>query len=236
MCSSCPIILVLAFTLTASAQHRGGIGGGPPNQSGAFPPRVGAPFGGKQGNHPSWQTGVRPSPCPFLSQACHSAPPFSRAGIFRAPYPRVVVWNGWPAFGGYGFESIEPGYPVEPYMPEDYPQAFNVPAAPPMPIEAPRAMADEMVPQPVEQSAADTSEMPVYRGPESVRDTSDDHPPLIALKNHWAYTALKYWVKGKTFHFITTQGDHMQVPVGLVERIYPTPHGDKTETKKPPAH
>jgi hypothetical protein len=236
MCSSCPVILVLAFTLTASAQHGGGTGGRPPNQPGTFPPRVGAPFGGNGGKRPSWQPGLRPNPCPFLSQACHSAPPFWGAGLFRAPYPRVVVWNGWPAFGGYGFGSIDPGYPVEPYMPEDFPQAFNVPAAPPVPSEAPRAVADEMVSQPVEKPAADVSEMPVYRGPESVRDTSDGHPPLIALKNRWAYTALKYWVKGNTFHFITTQGDHMQVPVGLVQRIYPTPHGDRTETKKPPAH
>ena len=236
MYSSCPVILVLAFTLTASAQHRGGAGGGPPNQPGRFPPRVGAPIGGNGGQRPSWQPGLPPNPCPFLWQACHNAPPFWRAGIFRAPYPRVVVWNGWPAFGGYGFQSIDPGYPVEPYLPDDYPQPFNAPVVPPAPIEAPRAMGAEMAPEPPEKSEADTSEMPVYRGPESVRDISDDHPPLIALKNRWAYTALKYWVKGKTFHFITTQGDHMQVPLGLVQRIYPTPHGDRTETKKPPPH
>jgi hypothetical protein len=78
--------------------------------------------------------------------------------------------------------------------------------------------------------------MPVYRGPASPPGTSDEHPPLIALKNRWAYTALKYWVKGKTFYFITTQGDHMQVPVALVERIYPTPDQGRTENQKPRAH
>ena len=29
-------------------------------------------------------------------------------------------------------------------------------------------------------------------------------------------------MKGKVFHFITSQGDNMQVPVTQVERIYPS--------------
>ena len=231
MCSSCTAMLVLVFTLTASAQrHGGGMGGGrvagPPNQSGAFPPRAGAPapFGGNRGIYLSWQSGSDPIPCPLLWQGwCHSAPPFWRAGVFRAPYPRVVVWNGWPALGGYGFNSVaDSGYPVEPYWPDEYAQSFNVPVAPPIPIDAPSAMSADMAPERVEKSASDNSALPVYQGPASQPDTSEDHPPLVALKNRWAYTVLKYWVQGKTFHFITTQGDHMQVPVALVERVYPT--------------
>ncbi len=57
--------------------------------------------------------------------------------------------------------------------------------------------------------------------PEQESAANDYHPPLIALKNNWAYSANKYWTEGKMFHFVTTQGDHMRVPVGLVERIYP---------------
>jgi hypothetical protein len=211
MCSTSTAMLVLAFTLTTSAQHLGGgmAGGrvpGPPNQSGAFPPRVGRPFGGNwNGARPSWQPGLHRTPCPFLSQGCNSAPPFWRAGIFRAPYPRVVVWNGWPALGGYGFNNApDPGYPVEPYWPDDYAQPFNVPVVPSVPIQAPSAMGAEMAPEQVERSAADN-------------------------------TAVKYWVTGKTFHFITTQGDHMQVPTALVDRVYPTPnqsHG--AESKREP--
>jgi hypothetical protein len=44
---------------------------------------------------------------------------------------------------------------------------------------------------------------------------------MIALKNRWAYTVIRYWVTAKIFHFITTQGDRMQVPVTQVDRIYP---------------
>jgi hypothetical protein len=29
-------------------------------------------------------------------------------------------------------------------------------------------------------------------------------------------------VQGKIFHFITSHGDHMQVPITQVERIYPS--------------
>lgn len=81
-----------------------------------------------------------------------------------------------------------------------------------------------MAPAPVERPEADTSGFRVIQepAPPPPPSTDDEHPPLIALKNRWAYTAVKYWVTGKTFHFITTQGDHMQVPTALVERVYPT--------------
>jgi hypothetical protein len=87
------------------------------------------------------------------------------------------------------------------------------------------------------QSGPEAAENPaggfqIYHVPSAPTDTNDDHPPMIALKNRWAYSALKYWVKGKTFYFITTQGDHMQVPVAQVERVYPgsKPHRDSLTT------
>ena len=43
------------------------------------------------------------------------------------------------------------------------------------------------------------------------------------------------WVKGKIFHFITSQGDHMQVPVTEVERIYPSSRQSHvTDPQSPP--
>jgi hypothetical protein len=136
--------------------------------------------------------------------------------------PLILNWNGWPPFDGYGFYNT-PDYAAGPDWPGYYPQPSNpLPLIPP-PAQVPDPIAAEPAPAGVESSTSDTTGMPAYRGPASPPDTSDEHPPLIALKNRWAYTALKYWVKGKTFHFITTQGDHMQVPVALVERIYPTP-------------
>jgi hypothetical protein len=89
----------------------------------------------------------------------------------------------------------------------------------------------------VESSTNEASELRVYKGPPSPPEISDVHPPLIALNNRWAYTALKFWVSGKTFHFITTQGDHMQVPTTMVDRIYPTPkQSQATDAKPVPGH
>src|SRR5271165_2657474 len=70
-----------------------------------------------------------------------------------------------------------------------------------------------------EASRVESFRMETVAIPERESTANDYHPPLIALKNNWAYTANKYWTEGKTFHFVTTQGDHMRVPVGLVERI-----------------
>lgn len=92
-----------------------------------------------------------------------------------------------------------------------------------------------MAPKQVERSAADTSDFRVIQEPARPPNTDDEHPPLIALKNNWAYTAVKYWVTGETFHFITTQGDHMRVPTALVERVYPAPNqSHRAESKREP--
>jgi hypothetical protein len=148
----------------------------------------------------------------------------------------VLGGNGWPASGGYGFYNTpDAGYTAGPDWP-DYYSALSYAAAPsPAPVAAgePKGVGS---PDP-ECSSDETSQLPVYRGPTSRSETSDEHPPLVALKNRWAYTVIKYWVSGKTFHFITTQGDHIQVPSALVERIYPTPNqSHRTDPKPPPAH
>ena len=276
MCFSSVVMLVLVFALTATAQHRGGMGGGPvpgqspftnanpfPNQSGAFNPRVGAPSGkGWTGTRQPWRPGSTPGPCPFSSQGCHSAPPFWQPGVFYAPYPLLLQgWNGWPAYGSDGFYgALDPSYPGGSYMPSNYPQPSNVQVVLPAPYvvqtpsttndynagistpgavhgaaEARDAADGEISPETRGGSTTGASSLRIYQEPLRPPTTSDEHPTLIALKNRWAYTIVNYWVKGNTFHFITTQGDHMQVPVALVERIYSTSNqGHGTVSKLAP--
>jgi hypothetical protein len=40
---------------------------------------------------------------------------------------------------------------------------------------------------------------------------------LIALKNHWIYTAIAFWLEGAMLHYITPQGVHNQVSLNLVD-------------------
>jgi hypothetical protein len=44
---------------------------------------------------------------------------------------------------------------------------------------------------------------------------------VVAIKNGSTYSVSKYWTKGTTFHFITTQGEHFQIPVSRLEHLYP---------------
>jgi hypothetical protein len=69
-------------------------------------------------------------------------------------------------------------------------------------------------------STQEDTGMRLVRGP-GYESPDDNHPPLISLKNHSAFTANRFWTKGKTFHFVTTQGDHIQVPLELVDHVYP---------------
>jgi hypothetical protein len=83
---------------------------------------------------------------------------------------------------------------------------------------------------------ADSSNFHIYTAPGPPPSDDDDHPPLIALKNGWAYSVLRYWVQGKVFHFITSQGDVRQVPVSQVERIYPSSRESHvTDPQLPPS-
>jgi hypothetical protein len=224
--SSTAILAFLLVTTVAlqsgGGASRGGLRSGPPTLTNPnpftqpnwrFPPRFGTlPIRPWTGGH-EWR----------------------RQGSFANPL--ILNWNGWPPLDGYGlYNTPDQNYPAGPDWPGYYPQpSYPLPLMQP-PAQVPDPLAGAAEPEALESSTPDTTGMPVYRGPASSPDTSDDHPPLIALKNRWAYTASKYWMKGKTFHFITTQGDHMQVQVALVERIYPTPDRARTEPQKPSSH
>lgn len=220
---------ILALVLVAAAQRPSGgilpsgLRWGPPTLSNPNP--FSRP---NRGFAPQFGT------TPFRPWA--DATSWRRPGLF--PNPLILGWNSWLPFDAFGlYETPDPGYPIGPYLPDNYVQPSSVPVAPSAPPEPPGPMGRETLPEAAESSTPDTPEMPVHRGPASPPSGSDEHPTLIALRNRWAYTVLKYWVKGKTFNFITTQGDHMQVRTNLVERIYPTAaRPPNTEPYREPTH
>ena len=90
-------------------------------------------------------------------------------------------------------------------------------------------------PERSQPSHPDSSISQVYQAPGPEPNPQQDHPRLIALKNGSAYTIMEYWVKEKTLHFITTQGDHIEVPLVQVERLYPRTKEDLNLAAKLPA-
>jgi hypothetical protein len=138
-------------------------------------------------------------------------------------------------FSGPGYDQPQPSN-VTIVMP---PQA--TPSSPPVliireedsrirmvqaPKEAPAARPPAgagMRPELQDSSPETESNFHVYRTPAPEPAVQNDYPLLISLKDGWAYTATKSWVKGRTFHFVTTQGDQMQVPLVAVDRIYQRP-------------
>lgn len=69
-----------------------------------------------------------------------------------------------------------------------------------------------------EHSIGRTSEAPA---PSQEIASNEEYPAVIELGNGSVYTVRSYWVSAKTFHFITTQFDHFQVPLALLEHLYP---------------
>lgn len=77
-----------------------------------------------------------------------------------------------------------------------------------------------MVPAPIPPVYSPANPMP-----EPCQETSHVPPPppdppyvLIALKNGWIYSAIAYWVEGRTLHYLTFEMRHNQVPLDLVDR------------------
>ena len=71
----------------------------------------------------------------------------------------------------------------------------------------------------------------LYQSPSPPPLVLDEYPPLIVLKTGAMYTATKFWVKAGTFYFVTTQNDTLQIPLGLVEHVYPKVKQSRTAEK-----
>jgi hypothetical protein len=153
--------------------------------------------------------------------------------LWRPVYPRspgfYPVWNDIPFYGG---ASAPPDYTND-YSPPDYNQEPPYPpltSPSPDPVPQSSGANPEDFPATGEQTPATArTEMQLYRWVSQPLDDNDEHPSMIALKNRGMYTVLKYWSKGKVLNFITTQGDHMQVVLDQVDRIYPSSSRNKVE-------
>jgi hypothetical protein len=130
-------------------------------------------------------------------------------GDFGAGYP---VPYPVPVGGDYGYPPQQPNVTIvmppqgQPSSPVTINQSFGQSAAP--------ATASEAIePQ--------SSGVTVYQapGPAPAATARSDQPVfLIALKDATVYPAVGYWVEGDALHYITPQGKHNQVSLGLVDR------------------
>ena len=235
--SAAILVLVLA---TAAAQRpgggisRGGMRLGPPTLSN------GNPFMPPNGSfRPGFGSGLvgpweRSQPWPRSGSYPHQRPPLGNSLFFAVP-PPIVPYLGYPPDTPY-YSQLPPD--EGPALPQADVTELPTTASPSLTNQDTHfnAVGSEPAREPCEMSTAGSSGLHVYYSPGPQPSDSDDHPPLIALKNNWAYSVLRYWVQGKIFHFITNQGDHMQVPVTQVERIYPSSRKSHvTEPQSPPS-
>jgi len=220
--SAAVLVLVLA---TAAAQRP--VGGMSPGGTRLGPPSLsnGNPFTAPNGRfgpgfHPGRQSWPRWGSFP------NQQPPLGGNSLYFFGVREAPVYPPYPS--DYYQQPPDPG-PMVPS--EDFTPA-------PVIVDPPRPSQDthEAAGSSGEVSTAGTSSLRIYHVSSPLPLDNDDHPPLIALKNRWAYTALRYWLKGKNLHFITSFGDHMQVPVAQVERIYPSSRQSRvTDTTTPAA-
>lgn len=115
--------------------------------------------------------------------------------------PYVVPYPVYPDVGAYPDASQ-----VEPQRNDDPADAYQAPS-PNVPIG---------IPQRWEPPAAQESPPPSHPLPAASENVQVMF--FIALKNHWVYTAIAYWMQGATLHYITPQGVHNQVSLTLVDR------------------
>jgi hypothetical protein len=221
-------VAILALVLASAAAQRPGGG----TSRGGMPPGPPVLSNGNPFRHPNGNFGTGPS-WPRWGSYPRRNPPFGTGLFFALPTPIVP----------------DPGFPPDmPYYPQ--PPPYEGPAFPPADVTQvpttvspsltnPEAYSNDVGSQPAREpggmSTAGTSGLRMYSSPGPPPSYSDDHPALIALKNGWAYSVLKYWTQGKIVHFITSQGDRMQAPVTQVERIYPSSgRSHVTDPQSPP--
>jgi len=187
-----------------------------------------------------------PSPCPAPFFPCPLVQRFDRQRFFPAQNAASFqVWSGgapYPYYGGppeMGF-----GPPPENFWPPFYPEMFVQQKIPPR-REAPPAPAANEVGLDRTRVArlgepAAPAEKPADKPPDQPKQAEPplapaNHPRMVTLANGSAYTIVSYWVDGSMFHFVTTHGDHVQVSLVQVERLYPRTEDDAKVAASLPA-
>jgi hypothetical protein len=226
--------LIVVIASVAGAQHRGGGG----MQGGGFRPGPSSIGIGIPGRIPFVAPPVM-NPFLFptfperLAAVVSGSPPFGASPFWgsSASFPWFPGQSIAPVYGGSGFYS-DPGFAGGWNAPYSYPQQqqpnTTIVLMPPTAVAPPAPVIEEPS---REQLSYRPPRMPVMaiQGPDigdgaaPVREPApqENYPALVAIKNGGLYTATTYWSKGDTFHFITTQRQHMQVPLTQVERVYP---------------
>ena len=235
--SAAMLVLVLATTAAkgpGGGGSRGGMRPGPPSLSngnpftrsnGIFRPGFGSGFVRPWERSQPWQ---RWRSYPYRS------PPLGNGFFFGVP-PPIVPYPDYPPDTPYYFQ---PPPDEGPMLPQADSSEVPTTVSPSSANEDAHfnAVGSEPAREPRDMPTADSSDFHIYEAPGPPLSDNDDHPPLIALKNGWAYSVLRYWVQGKVFHFITSQGDLKQVPVSQVERIYPSSRqSHETDPQLPPS-
>lgn len=160
-------------------------------------------------------------------------------GGYAVAYPIIVAADPY----AYQQEQQPPNVTI--VMPPVQPQ----PSAPPVTIqqyfgEGAKPEVRDYGPNGEElprESAAPSGSVQTYRSPAkkpAAAPPDDDRIMfMIALKDSSVYTAAAYWVEGETLHYITTQGEHNQVSLDLVDRATSDKlnRGRKVTFRLPPA-
>ena len=213
-----------------------------------FAQRLGAIVSGSSNGLPGFWGPLGPGLGPFRNWNGMSG--FGGRGFSPMPLPG---WNSAPAFGGGGFMPVP--YPVSVGGSSDYypQQPSNVTIMlPPQPVTGPpptimnepvsgihtfpASSGSVVVQETTDREFAldsrnnpspDSSGVHVYQAPGPKPVPQRAYPALIALKNGSAFTITTYWVKGNRLHFITTQGNQIEVPFTALDRLYPRQESDQ---------
>jgi hypothetical protein len=195
------VALVIVSASGAVGQRRGAFIAGPPY---AGRPPVAAVAGTP--GAAMWNPGSPTTPpCCFSPNTNGSWHKHSRDGnrgpeVLAVPFPVPVVTGseGDP-------QPIPPGD-------EQMSQPLPDPRGPPITVvlqTATPALTGGSTASPVAEAPPRRRVEPVKREPPHV---------LIALNDGWVYAAVAYWVDKDTLHYVTTNGDHNQVSLSLVDR------------------
>ena len=229
-------ILVVLFCSPALAQFGGGRGASAPASRGSGSGRGGGSgWGGGSGFNPTFPVSLPPVPSPAVGAAwlglnplfgtlTPSYPPGVNAALFGLPRLSPGFFGSpaasvTPYYGGYFGGGLygAPYYPPQPSsnLTVVLPPQPVIVAPPPVPV--PELISDS---EPPDTAAPPAAAFPPAPPREPV--IQNEYPAIIAVRNGNLYSAYRYWTKGKTFHFITTNGEHHQIPLDMLESLYPS--------------
>jgi len=139
----------------------------------------------------------------------------------RPPLPQIIVPYAvpYPVYAEGARSAHNP--PVEAANGAELPDQY--------PTQPPSALPQQLTPPTIVDTymaGARQSAISESRATNVSAPTCPPQPPtnsnqaqfFIALKDHWVYTAIAFWVESGTLHYVTSRGSHNQVSLDLVDR------------------